>query len=1193
MTVGWGGDGMEFHYGGQSAGVTGNTVSNNTIENVRFGVLFNSGTNVATDDFSGNTVTGNTITDSWNGAILFQAGSGSELAPITISDNIISGTTGQQVDDEDNMTGLISVVSDYTVISGNTITGNVGVNTAPQAGIWIDGSHHTVTGNTVTNNVGDGIHVGWYKEPGQWSEIWGPLRGGVELTREDITISGNSISGNTTGVQVSAGDVTIADSTITGNTGAGVDVQGGNVLIENTDLTGNTIGVLIRNGGIVDLGDDTNGNNITGLGTGSGTNGSSIGGNDLTGYTSSSASTGAIVNLRSVSGGGPQGGSLDVPAFGNSYDSSLTTPLLIENAIYHDNENAILSFVDFGDLDGLTIDSVVPDPVDEGSTTAVTISFTNDPQEHTLTISWGDGSADTVTTLAQGDFEESVGHVYADNGTYTINVTVEDSQSQTKTASTSVGVGNVAPTLTVRNGNQTVAEGTELSLTDLGAITDPGFANAALSEDETFTYSINWGDGSSADTGSATIDDLGEVGDPTDASFDGSHTYADNGSYTVTVRAADDDMSGDFVSGTAGVDFVEQTFTVDVGNVAPTLAPPTATQSGDENNFIMEQMSFSDPAFDNSPDQTHTKWWKYDINWGDGNVVTGKSPAVVNGSEGTPTTGTINDSHVYDDDGSYTVQVTVYEDDGGSDMQSFQAVIANIVPTITTSGLVVHDEGPAPYSLTLGHLTEPGDDTLVGAIVFWGDGPSSFTQLTVAQIDDLLNGIDVTLAHQYDDDELFVAGQISVTLVDEDGVHVDAGVLSLDVRNVAPTGVALPGPAVSEGSAGSVFVVGSNDASSVDTFDVTVSEDTFRVIDLGTNASGFEAVLNRELDLADINLYDTKLDGDPNVLDAPDVTLIRNGTDVISGSLKWNDATDTLSFVKTGGVLQPGSYEATLVSGTDAFEDTSGDVLDGDGNGVVGDDFIGSFVVSSSNERVIGLPDFARGSGQPVNATLEVNDDVTIGPNGTLSGTGTVQAGDQVRIEGTLAPGSSIGALTVQDNVTMESSSTMAVELSGSGALVAGVNNDLLAAGDLTLAGNPALELEWLPGEAGNGLFGGIYTIATYSGSLAGTFADPTLAAEYNGADASVYIDTTYGTNGVDYGSGTNDAITVKLMDLLVGDANLDVDVDVWDFDGSGDAQVLSENTGTTTGAVWGDGDFNFDGDVDVWDFDGSGDASC
>jgi len=59
----------------------------------------------------------------------------------------------------------------------------------------------------------------------------------------------------------------------------------------------------------------------------------------------------------------------------------------------------------------------------------------------------------------------------------------------------------------------------------------------------------------------------------------------------------------------------------------------------------------------------------------------------------------------------------------------------------------------------------------------------------------------------------------------------------------------------------------------------------------------------------------------------------------------------------------------------------------------------------------------------------------------------------------------------------------------------------------------------------------------------------------------------------------------------LRGDANLDGDVDVWDLDGTGDAQLLSENLGMETGAVWGDGDFNGDGDVDVWAMDGSGDA--
>jgi len=57
------------------------------------------------------------------------------------------------------------------------------------------------------------------------------------------------------------------------------------------------------------------------------------------------------------------------------------------------------------------------------------------------------------------------------------------------------------------------------------------------------------------------------------------------------------------------------------------------------------------------------------------------------------------------------------------------------------------------------------------------------------------------------------------------------------------------------------------------------------------------------------------------------------------------------------------------------------------------------------------------------------------------------------------------------------------------------------------------------------------------------------------------------------------------------GPVDYNNDFDVWALDGTGDAQVLSSNLGTTTGAIWGNGDFNGDGDVDVWAFDGSGDA--
>jgi hypothetical protein len=57
------------------------------------------------------------------------------------------------------------------------------------------------------------------------------------------------------------------------------------------------------------------------------------------------------------------------------------------------------------------------------------------------------------------------------------------------------------------------------------------------------------------------------------------------------------------------------------------------------------------------------------------------------------------------------------------------------------------------------------------------------------------------------------------------------------------------------------------------------------------------------------------------------------------------------------------------------------------------------------------------------------------------------------------------------------------------------------------------------------------------------------------------------------------------------GDANLDKDVDVFQFNGGGDAQILSANLGLTGTALWQQGDFNGDKDVDVFQFNGGGDA--
>ena len=190
--------------------------------------------------------------------------------------------------------------------------------------------------------------------------------------------------------------------------------------------------------------------------------------------------------------------------------------------------------------------------------------------------------------------------------------------------------------------------------------------------------------------------------------------------------------------------------------------------------------------------------------------------------------------------------------------------------------------------------------------------------------------------------------------------------------------------------------------------------------------------------------------------------------------------------------------------------------------------------------------------------TLESTGNVTVGSNGTLSGSGTVLGNVDVQ-GGTLAAGSSIGSLTLTGNLDLQGGSTVAVDLSGSGTPVAGTHNDtLIVSGTLALTGNSDIELLWLPGTAGDGKFGGDYQVVSYaSQSGAGGFSTPSLAGDNNGTPVSAT------PNYVSGASVNATDVVVTLVDLLVGDANIDGDVDVFQFPDQGDAQIVTSNLGT------------------------------
>ena len=71
-----------------------------------------------------------------------------------------------------------------------------------------------------------------------------------------------------------------------------------------------------------------------------------------------------------------------------------------------------------------------------------------------------------------------------------------------------------------------------------------------------------------------------------------------------------------------------------------------------------------------------------------------------------------------------------------------------------------------------------------------------------------------------------------------------------------------------------------------------------------------------------------------------------------------------MTFVPTGGPLDPDTYTLTLRGTADGFTDRRGSPLDGDGDLAPGGDYVTVFAVTSGDARVVSLPEFPRGPGQ-------------------------------------------------------------------------------------------------------------------------------------------------------------------------------------------------------------------------------------
>jgi hypothetical protein len=171
----------------------------------------------------------------------------------------------------------------------------------------------------------------------------------------------------------------------------------------------------------------------------------------------------------------------------------------------------------------------------EGLTFSGQVAAFTDPDtsatagEYAATIDWGDGAPTTAGTItgSAGSFIVSGSHVYADEGSKTVTVTITDVDNPANTAT-------VTSTATIADAALTASG---LSLVSPPAYTGPVAtfqdANTTTSSVADFTATLDWGDGTPATSGTV----IGSGGSYT---VNGSHAYGSVGSFTIKVHVVDD-----------------------------------------------------------------------------------------------------------------------------------------------------------------------------------------------------------------------------------------------------------------------------------------------------------------------------------------------------------------------------------------------------------------------------------------------------------------------------------------------------------------------------------------------------------------------------------------------------------------------------------------------------------------------------
>jgi hypothetical protein len=409
----------------------------------------------------------------------------------------------------------------------------------------------------------------------------------------------------------------------------------------------------------------------------------------------------------------------------------------------------------------------------EASPVTINRTFTDagKPDTHSAIIDWGDTTSSPATvTSASGVGSLSATHTYADDGSYTIQITLDDDDTGQVIDTLSAAIANVDPTAD-SNGPYSGDEGSNINLSatgfDVAGVADP------------LTYAWDLDDDGSFETPGQNV---------AFSAADGPSTH------TVKVQVSDGD------GGTA-VDSA----TITVNNVAPT-ATLTGPDSADEGQTQTYSFTVTDPGVDT-------------FSVASGSPDCGTGGDLVAGSLTTDVSGGSFDCLFPDGPATPTVSIQVADSDNDPSVVSTVAVaVSNVAPTVVGfTGPVTADEGQTKtYSFT---VTDPGVDTFSVA----SGSPDCGTG------GDLVAGSLTTDASGGSFDCSFPDGPatptVSIQVEDSDNDLSNTPTVDVTVANVAPTVDA--GPATAENFSGQIHQINATftDPGLSDTHSATIDWD--------------------------------------------------------------------------------------------------------------------------------------------------------------------------------------------------------------------------------------------------------------------------------------------------------------------------------------------------------------------------------